>query len=100
MRRQVMSNANPASNAIRATRLFAVPEAARQIAALVADAIASTVLRRAVRRAHRELAALDDGMLADIGLDRAAVDDLAAISRRETWMSLTQFPGRCPDAIA
>lgn len=88
-----MSNANPASKAIGATGLCVVPQAARRLASLAADAVASAVLRRAVRRAYRELAVLDDRMLADIGLDRAAVDEFAAISRRETRSCLAQFPG-------
>ena len=86
-----MSNANPASNAMRAAGLPLVPQAARRLASLAAGDIASAVMHRAVRRAHRELAALDDRTLADIGLDRAAVEHLAAIGRRETSMSLAQF---------
>lgn len=91
-----MSNANPASKAMSAAGLPVVPQAAKRLASLAADAIVSAVLRRAVRRLYRELAALDDRTLADIGLNRAAAEDLTAISRRETWMSLAQFPWHRP----
>jgi uncharacterized protein YjiS (DUF1127 family) len=64
----------------------------RRLAALAAEAVLSGVLRRAVRRAHRELAAFDDRMLADIGIDRAMVEDLASINRRDAWMCFAQFP--------
>ncbi|HET7156591.1 MAG TPA: DUF1127 domain-containing protein [Hyphomicrobiaceae bacterium] len=95
-----MSNANPASNAMSAADLPVVPQAARHLASLAADAIVSAVLRRALQRMYRELAASDDRTLADIGLDRAAVADLTAISRQETWMSLTQFPWNRPHTSA
>lgn len=87
-----MSNANPASHAMSAAGLSVAPlKRARRLASRAVEAIVSAVLRRAVRRTHHELAALDDRMLADIGLDRASVDALAAISRREAWVSLAQF---------
>jgi uncharacterized protein YjiS (DUF1127 family) len=95
-----MSNANPASNAMSAAGLSVVPQAARRLASLAAAAIVSAVLRRAVRRTCRGLAALDDRTLADIGLDRAAVEDLTAISRRETWMSLAQLSWHRPHTSA
>jgi uncharacterized protein YjiS (DUF1127 family) len=66
-----------------------VAPALRRLAALAAEAVLSAVMARAVRRAHRELAALDDRTLADIGLDRSAVEDLSAISRRT---ALGQIP--------
>jgi uncharacterized protein YjiS (DUF1127 family) len=46
-------------------------QAAGRLAAIAANWIASTVSRRVERRALRELAALDDRALADIGLVRA-----------------------------
>lgn len=73
-----------------------VPQAARRLASRAAGAIASAVLRRAVRRVNRDLAALDDCTLADIGLDRAAVDGLTAISRRATWMPPAHFARHRP----
>jgi uncharacterized protein YjiS (DUF1127 family) len=87
-----MSKANLAANAMRAADLPAVPEAARRLAALAAETLASVVTACAVRRAYRGLAALDDRLLADIGLDRATVENLAANSQRETWTSLAQVP--------
>lgn len=87
-----MSNAYSASNAMSAAILSAAYEVARSLVALAAQAVASAVLRQAARRAHRELANLDDRMLADIGLDRTAVEDMAAISRRRS--ARLQFPSR------
>jgi len=87
-----MSNANPASHAMSAADLPVVPETLRRLVTFVAEIVAAVVLARAVRRAHRELAALDDRTLADIGLDRAAVMDIAASDLWETRMSLAQFP--------
>jgi uncharacterized protein YjiS (DUF1127 family) len=86
-----MSNANPASNAMRGVILPVVPESVRRLTALAAGTIASVVAACAVRRAHRELATLDDRLLADVGLDRATVEALAANSLRETWATLAQF---------
>jgi uncharacterized protein YjiS (DUF1127 family) len=83
-----MSKANPAPNAMRAAGGPVTPLAAKRLAALAAEAIASAVLLRAVRQAHRELAAMNDRALADIDLDRALVEGLATLSRRRTGMSL------------
>ncbi len=85
-----MSRANPASNAIRAAVPPVTPEALRRLAAFAAAVLATVVTTCAIRRAYRELAALDDRLPADIGLDRATVEDLAANSPRETWISLAQ----------
>ena len=90
-----MSNANPATNAMSGAVLPVVPEAVRRIAAHAAQTLASVVAACAVRRAYRELAALDDRLLADVGLDRATVDGLAANSLRETWISLAHLPWNC-----
>jgi uncharacterized protein YjiS (DUF1127 family) len=87
-----MSKTNPASNATSAAALPAVPEAARRLIALAAETLASLVTACAVRRAYRELAALDDRLLADIGLDRATVQKLAATNLREASTSLAQLP--------
>jgi uncharacterized protein YjiS (DUF1127 family) len=84
-----MSKTNPDANATRAASLPAVLKAARRLA-LVAETLASVVTACAVRRAYRGLAALDDRLLADIGLDRATVENLAANSLRETWTSRAQ----------
>lgn len=86
-----MSNANPASNAMSGAGLPLVPEFIRGLAALAAETVASVVTAFAMRRAYRELAALDDRLLADVGLDRAVVEALAASSLRATRASLAQF---------
>ena len=86
-----MSKANPALRAMSATAASAVPEILRHVVLRAAETIASLIVARAANRAYRELAALDDRMLADIGLDRAAVEHLAAINRREAWTSLAHF---------
>jgi uncharacterized protein YjiS (DUF1127 family) len=67
-----------------------VPESLRRLAVLAAEAVAAVVAACAMRRAYRELAALDDRLLADVGLDRATVEALAARSLRETWAFLAQ----------
>jgi uncharacterized protein YjiS (DUF1127 family) len=87
-----MSNTNPASKATSAVGLPVMPESVRRLTAFAAGTVASLVTACAMRRAYRELAALDDRLLADIGLDRATVADLAANSLRETWTSLAQLP--------
>lgn len=86
-----MSNANPASNAMSGDGLPLVPESIRRLAALAAGTVALLVTACAMRRAYRELAALDDRLLADIGLDRATVETLAASGLRQTRASLAQF---------
>lgn len=95
-----MSNANPASHATSGAGLSVALERATRLAPRAVEAIASAVLRRAVRRTYHELAALDDRILTDIGLDRASVDALAAISRQEAWVSLAHFPGHRRSASA
>lgn len=87
-----MSNANPASNAMSSADTPVVPEVLRRLATVLTETILAAVLARAVRRAHRELAALDDRTLADIGLDRAAIGDLAATDLWEFRNSPAQFP--------
>lgn len=86
-----MSNANPASKAMRGAVLPVVPWSVRRLTALAAGALASVVTVCAVRRAYRELAALDDRLLADIGFDRATVEGLAAHSLCQTWLSLAHL---------
>ena len=86
-----MSKTNPASNAMSAAAVPAVPEVARRLAALTARTLASVVTAYAMRRAYRELAALDDRLLADIGFDRATVEKLASRNLRETRLSLARF---------
>lgn len=86
-----MSNANPASSAMRGAVLPVAPGSVKRLAALAAGAFASVVTVCAVRRAYRELAALDDRLLADIGFDRATVEGLAAHSLRQTWLSLAHL---------
>jgi uncharacterized protein YjiS (DUF1127 family) len=86
-----MSNANPASNAISGALLPVVPESVRRLAALAAETLSTVIAACAARRAYRELAALDDRLLADVGLDRERVEALAATSLQDTWASLAQF---------
>ncbi|MGE8941481.1 DUF1127 domain-containing protein [Leptospira interrogans] len=57
--------------------------AVRCVAEVAINAIASTIVRRAVMRARRELVALDDRTLSDIGLVRSELTSLlAAIAER------------------
>jgi hypothetical protein len=78
----------------RATRSRpAATSTVQMLAATAAHALSSMVLRRAVDKARRELAALDDRMLADIRLDRGelmSLEDLLAEMR--TSAQLAQFP--------
>jgi len=86
-----MSNANAASNATGAACPPIILEAPKRLATFVAETLVAVVLARAVWRAHRELAPLG-GRIADIGLDHATVEDLAAIDRWEHPISRAQLP--------
>jgi uncharacterized protein YjiS (DUF1127 family) len=46
-----------------------------------ASAIAVIMMRRAMRKAYRDLAALDDRMLADIGIARSEIASLMDMAR-------------------
>jgi uncharacterized protein YjiS (DUF1127 family) len=70
-----------------------LPRAAAKLAELAALAIASAVLRRAARRAYRELAALDDRTLKDIGLARSALASISqAVAEGQAAAVIAQFP--------
>jgi uncharacterized protein YjiS (DUF1127 family) len=72
---------------------LALRQAAAHLAEAVALAFASAVLRRAERQAQRELAALDDRTLADIGLVRAQLTSLEdAFTETRAAAALGQFP--------
>ena len=74
-----------------------LPQAAGCLADIAAHAIASAVLRRAARQAHRELAALDDRTLADAGLVRAELMSLLEVLvETRTAAVLGQFPWNRP----
>jgi uncharacterized protein YjiS (DUF1127 family) len=75
----------------------ALPRAVRYVAAIAASWIVPAVVRRVERRAHRELAALDDRTLADMGLARAELMSLLdALAETRAAVSLSQFPWTCP----
>jgi uncharacterized protein YjiS (DUF1127 family) len=75
----------------------ALPQPARHLWASAAQAIASFIVRRAASQAHRELAALDDRMLADIGVGRAELKPLLdALAEARTAAVLAQFPWNHP----
>jgi len=66
-----MSRIHSAPGQISVASWSTLQQAAGRLAAIAAKWIASTMSRRVERRALRELAALDDRALADIGLVRA-----------------------------
>ncbi|MDX2201373.1 MAG: DUF1127 domain-containing protein [Hyphomicrobiaceae bacterium] len=66
------------------------------LAALAGRLIASAVLRRAERKARRELAALDDRTLEDMGLVRADLTALLdALAERRAAVALSRSPCNC-----
>ena len=70
-----------------------LPQVVRCLAALAANVIASAVVRRAESQARRELAALDDRTLADMGLVRAELLSLLeTLAETRTQAVLGQFP--------
>jgi uncharacterized protein YjiS (DUF1127 family) len=92
-----MSTTNPAPAQMTVPSWPRLPQAVRYLAQIAAHAIASAVLMSAARQAHRELAALDDRMLADIGLVRAELTSLLeALAEARTAGVLAQFPWNRP----
>jgi len=74
-----------------------LPRAAAKLAELAALAVASAILRRAARQAYRELAALDDRTLRDIGLARCELASIAqTFAETRTAAALAQFPWTNP----
>ena len=70
-----------------------LPGAAAKLTEFAALAIASAVLRRAARQAYRELAALDDRTVKDIGLVRCELASIAeAVAETRTAAAFAQFP--------
>jgi hypothetical protein len=61
-------------------------------AARCLGAIASGVLRRALRQAHRQLMALDDRTLADLGLFRTELTPLLMALAGTPTAASSQFP--------
>ena len=65
-----------------------VSKAASGILAFVAGVATSYICYRSFRKAEMELQALDDRMLADIGVHRSEITSVlssAALQRRNTW---------------
>jgi uncharacterized protein YjiS (DUF1127 family) len=92
-----MSNAKPASAQMTVPSWLTLPQAARYLAEIAAHAIASLVLRRAARQAHRKLMTLDDRTLADIGLVRSELTSLLeALAETRTAAVLSQLPWNRP----
>jgi uncharacterized protein YjiS (DUF1127 family) len=74
-----------------------LPRAAAKLAEFATRAIAAGVLRHAARQAYRELAALDDRTLKDIGLPRCELASIAqAIAEIRSAAVLAQFPWTNP----
>ncbi len=70
-----------------------LPRAAAKLTEFAHLAIASAVLRRAARQAYRELAALDDRTLKDIGLVRCELASIGqTVAETRTAAALAQFP--------
>lgn len=86
-----MSRTSPTPARMAAQR-WLMPQAGRCL-----EAIASSVLRRAARQAHRGLMALDDRTLADLGLLRTELTSLLeALAGTSTAAASTQFPRNRP----
>ena len=89
------TDATPARMTLRSA--LALPQAAGYLAAATTSALASAVARRDARRARRELAALDDRTLADLGLERAELTSLFdALAERRTAAVLAHSFGTAP----
>lgn len=74
-----------------------LPRAAAKLAEVMALAIAAAVLRCAARQAYRELAALDDRTLKDIGLARRALAAVSeAVAKGRAAAVIAQFPWNTP----
>lgn len=92
-----MSRSNTAPEQISEPNWLTLRQVAGTVAAITANAIASTVMRRAASQAHRELAALDDRTLADIGLVRPELTSLLeSLAETRTAAVLAQFPWNRP----
>lgn len=92
-----MSSNDLAPAKMTASSWLMLPQAANHLAEMAAHAIASAVLRRTACRARRELAALDDRALADIGLVRAELTSLLEVlAERRTTAVFAQFLWNLP----
>ncbi len=88
-----MSITHPAPEQLTHTKWLTLPSAVKYVATAATNAIASIIVGRTVMRDHRELVALDDSTLSDIGLVRSELTSLlAAIAERRTAAVLAQFP--------
>jgi uncharacterized protein YjiS (DUF1127 family) len=91
-----MSKANPAPERMTVNWL-PLAQAAEYRAAIAANAVASAILGRAARQAHRELAAMGDRTLADIGLARPELASLLEVlAEARTTAVLSQLPWNRP----
>lgn len=92
-----MSRTKPAFEHISVPNGLMLPQAARYLAAIAASRIASIVVRRAKRQAYRQLAAVDDRTLRDMGLVRAELMSLLeALAETRTAVVFSQFPWNRP----
>ena len=92
-----MSGTNPMPEQMSVPNWPTLPRVVKYLGAIAANATAWIVVRRATKQAHRELVALDDRTLADIGLVRGELTSLLeALAEARTAAVLAQFPWNRP----
>jgi uncharacterized protein YjiS (DUF1127 family) len=92
-----MSTTKPAPAHSAVARWLRLAQPAGYLAAMAARAVALAIVRRAASQAQRELVALDNRTLADIGPARAELTSLIdAVAETRTAAVLAQFPWNCP----
>jgi uncharacterized protein YjiS (DUF1127 family) len=88
-----MSSANSVRTPMSEPSWPTLLQAGRYLATIAANAGAAFALRRAARQAQRELVALDDRMLADMGLVRAGFTAFTeALAETRAAAASAQFP--------
>lgn len=88
-----MSKADPASAKMAVRTWPILLRTANHLVATATNAVVSTIVQRAAAQASRELAALDDRTLADVGLNRVALTSrLDVLAQKRTAAVLAQFP--------